>query len=542
MGPRTMGPRATVPLAIGPGFRDRMGWLHTWAGVLVGALLFAIFWMGSLSVFDKEIDRWMIPETRIVPTGTPVSYDALIRPALSVAGGAAAYLNFLAPDEREPTVKFYYQDTDGTFHAAHLDPRTGAPLDLTDSLAGTGFIFPFHYGLHITWYDLGYWIVGFAGMSMLVLLVSGLFIHRKIIAEFFIFRPRKNPRRSTLDLHNLTSLIGLPFYILISFSGLLIFFTIYFPWAIQQPFGGDDTLMARELFGAYPVAVTGEPGTLGSVDAMIGHAERTWSARAGTPVQADVIRILNYGDAGASVYLRNTFPRRRVTLSEHIMVMDGATGRVLSDYSAPPVKRVFAWIEGAHFVQFGHWPLRWLYFAAGLSGCVMIATGLLFWIRARVRKGVGAPVKVRAVRAVAVGAVTGLMAATGAFLVANRLLPKGAALLGQDRSELEIWVFFLVWAGTFVHAVLRGQAAWREQTCLLAGLAFSAALLNGITTGDHLAATIARGYWPVAGLDLMLLTVAAVALAAARRLGRAPAPLPAPKVTTAQSPGTAPAE
>ena len=41
-----------------------------------------------------------------------------------------------------------------------------------------------------------------------------------------------------------------------------------------------------------------------------------------------------------------------------------------------------------------------------------------------------------------------------------------------------------------------------------------------LTTGDHLFHTLAIGYWPVAGFDLTLLVTAALALVAARRLGR----------------------
>ena len=37
-------------------------------------------------------------------------------------------------------------------------------------------------------------------------------------------------------------------------------------------------------------------------------------------------------------------------------------------------------------------------------------------------------------------------------------------------------------------------------------LGVAAVALNGVTTGDHLARTIAAGYWPVAGVDLALLT------------------------------------
>ena len=59
------------------GFRASMGWVHTWAGVVVGALLFAIFWMGTLAVFDREIDRWMAPMTRVAMPDKPLSFDWL---------------------------------------------------------------------------------------------------------------------------------------------------------------------------------------------------------------------------------------------------------------------------------------------------------------------------------------------------------------------------------------------------------------------------------------------------------------------------------
>ena len=41
---------------MGADLRAAMGWLHTWAGLALGAILFAIFWMGTLSVFDREIE------------------------------------------------------------------------------------------------------------------------------------------------------------------------------------------------------------------------------------------------------------------------------------------------------------------------------------------------------------------------------------------------------------------------------------------------------------------------------------------------------
>ena len=44
------------------GFRQAMSWLHTWAGLTLGWVLFFIFLTGTVGYFDTEIDRWIQPE------------------------------------------------------------------------------------------------------------------------------------------------------------------------------------------------------------------------------------------------------------------------------------------------------------------------------------------------------------------------------------------------------------------------------------------------------------------------------------------------
>ena len=58
-------------------FRLSMTWLHTWFGLVLGYVLVVVFFFGALSVFDREIDRWAIPETRFEPQPMP-SFDAML--------------------------------------------------------------------------------------------------------------------------------------------------------------------------------------------------------------------------------------------------------------------------------------------------------------------------------------------------------------------------------------------------------------------------------------------------------------------------------
>jgi len=95
-----------------------------------------------------------------------------------------------------------------------------------------------------------------------------------------------------------------------------------------------------------------------------------------------------------------------------------------------------------------------------------------------------------------------------------------------ERDVFEAGAFWTAWLLAGVHAALQSRPvqqgriapAWRQQCYASATLAIAAVALNWITTGEHLGRSIARGYWPVAGFDLVLLAAAAIALMAARRL------------------------
>lgn len=493
-----------------------MNWLHTWTGVVLGGLLFAVFWMGTLSVFDREIDSWMAPLTRLPAPPSDFSVDSL-RPSLARAIAAKAIQwRAVLPTEREPFARVEWRTATGSV-VELFDPLTGASLDDPGTWAASGFFYPFHYSLQLHAGEIGIWLVGAAGMGMLVMFVSGVLVHRRIFADFFTLRIGRKPRRLLLDLHNLSGVVVLPFHVAITLSGLILLWPTYMPSGWQAAYADRGTFNA-DVFGGYTRPKLNRPGgEVASLDAMEAEARRLWN---GDPPGRVTLR--NPGDAAAIVQL-NRLSEDRVTVSADTMYFDAASGALLDRRNdTRPAMTVQRFIAGLHIIQFRNWTLRWIYFVLGLLGCALIATGLLFWVESRRKRHAQLGLNgVRFVEGLATGSVTGIIMATLAVFVANRLLPLRAEFLGHERAALEIWVFYLVWLSSFGHAWLRPRRAWIEQCWALATLATGAVLLNWITTGDHLIRSLShRPLWRIAGMDIVLLGGAAISAMAALKLRR----------------------
>lgn len=551
-----------------PQFRHTMTWLHTWFGLALGLVLMVVFFFGSLSVFDREIDRWAIPDTRYEPQPMP-SFDKMLKPIFESMQPDEAARAMTAPladrplpahfdtprtwgaytTHRDPVLLLFagYEVPGAKDHETAIwanrtvDPRSGTALPTDRLKLGSEFFYPLHYSLTLDWKNVGYWIVGFSALMMLMALVTGVIMHRKIFRELFTFRPKKSTQRSMLDMHNLTGVVALPFHFFFAFTGLVIFAYIYFPVTHTQLAPLHDRheqIEAKET--GLPHDRAGVAAPLASVDAMVLEAQRRWAAK-GMAGDVGFLNLTHVGDANGyvSVYRAGT---DRVQLTGEGIHFKASTGALLREDPPPTiVARINEFLTGLHLQHFKHWLLRWLYVLGGLSGCACIATGLFFFVEKRKRQHAKQGVAgARIVDALAVTVVTGMLVATLSLLIANRLLPDTLPAGWPLRGSMEKYCFWGAWVLAALHAwwrtasVAEGRLApaWREQCLAIAVLAVTAPVLNWITTGDHLLRTIAAAYWPVAGTDLFMLTGAAVAALAARKLARrANRPLGAKNVT-----------
>ena len=539
--------------------RQAMAWLHTWLGLILGFVLMVCFFFGALSVFDREIDRWSIPETRFDPQPMP-SFDNMLMDVFSRIepeeneykrqmpryhdsdAGPMTPRTELPADEywaytthRDPVLRMgagfrvpFPKDPESHNHIhgeITIDPRSGASVPDDHLKIGSEWFYPLHYSLNINWNFLGFFIVGIAGFFMLVALITGVWIHRKIFKEFFTFRRDKSKQRRILDMHNMTGVVALPFHFFFAFTGLIIFIAFYYmpvTNTMLQPLHNMHQALEAQQQGL-PHERSGIDAPLGSVDAMVTEAKRRWASRdmAG---EVGFLQIHHVGDANAYVSIYRAGSDRVSLVGEGIH-FNGVTGDVLREDPPHGISESIAeFLTGLHLQHFEHWFLRWLYVIGGLLGCMCIATGFMFFVEKRKQQHANAGSQgSRIVDAFAVTTVTGMIVATIAMLLANRIIPGTT----EGKGDIEKWVFCITWALMFIHAVVRSRPvasarsnpAWAAQCRLISVLSFIAVLANWLTTGDHLIKTlITDTYWAVAGVDLSLIASGIIAGVVAHRI------------------------
>lgn len=492
-----------------------MAWLHTWSGLVTGWVLFFVFVTGTAGYFDNEITRWMEPERplRQAPDTTDKgSLAVLALDQLEQLAPNAAYWGIILPHAsrnprtwRDFAVEWETLPTADQVRGSRgqqlLDPQTGnhvAPV-VTRDTGGGERLYRMHYALHYIDRQLAYYIVGVCTMLMLVAIVTGVITHKKIFKDFFTFRPGKG-QRSWLDAHNVVSVMALPFFVMITYSGLLLFATTYMPSGVAALYGTDRDAVVRffdELRGREAAAAVSRPQA--SVPTMIASAEEAWG-------REQVASVLIRRDVGAE-------PRVEIhrVRGGQVSFYDGDILRFHAHSGEPlpldapssltvTTNEIF---RGLHEGLFADTTLRWLYFIAGLLGCGMIGTGLVLWTQKRRQRQAGR-FGFRLVEALNVATIAGLPAGVAAYFWANRLLPVDL----PGRAAWEVNCLFLVWGEALIYAYFRDtRKAWAELIWLAAGAYALLPLVNALTTDKHLAATLAAGDWVLAGFDLTVLAL-----------------------------------
>lgn len=560
-------PSKQAPPARPRGIRQTMSDLHIWTGLLVGWLLYAIFLTGSVSYFREEISRWAQPEAPLggaarvaepaiepqaaharraeAPQDSPAIAQRLVDAMQSRHAPEAGRWTINLPSAREPlaSVSWSKAARAGERPAraqqrATLDPYTGDRLELRDTRGGD-FFYRFHYNLHYVPVLWGRWIIGLCTMFMLVAIISGIITHKKIFADFFTFRWGKG-QRSWLDAHNGLSVLGLPFHLMITYTGLVTLMLMYMPWGAEQAFptpAQQNTLRAELSSFREARPPSAEKAPLTGVADLVRQAQARWGY-----AHVERLTIDNPGRTNATITIRRG-DGGRVSESPRYLVFDGVSGRLLEEKdSVGHAAETRGVLLALHTGRFADDWIRWFYLILGLGGTAMIGTGLVLWTvkrRAKLPDPTRPYFGFRLVERLNIATVAGLPVAMAAFLWGTRLLPTDLAA----RPAREVDLFFLIWALMAVHACLRPpRRAWIEQWVLATLLLALTPVLNALTSDRGLPGSLLAGDWVFAGFDLAMLALAALTASFAWRTARHRPRVPAARGRKAREAGHQPPE
>lgn len=510
-----------------------MAWLHTWVGLVTGWVLFFVFVTGTAGYVDDEITRWMQPE---LPLSSQVERDDE-----RMLGMALARLEAVASDAKSWTVTLPHYGLEprgerglsiaweslppdghnfGLRGSENLDPVTGDFLQEVEprATAGGRGLYRMHYVLRYMPVSTGIQIVGICTVLMLLAVITGVITHKKIFTDFFTFRPGKG-QRSWLDAHNVVSVMSLPFFLMITYTGLVFFTFNYLPAGRDVLYGSsgvqrqayfDELRGPRKDYEAVTLPSVSVPDLLHRIHTD-GGVDQIASLQLMHPKnQTPYVDVRRAGAVGVNYYHPDM---------ERFSAIDGT--RLVFDDDSNATFRTQRTLFALHEGNFANWWLRWLYFISGLLGCAVIGTGLVLWTVKRRTQHQNRIAKqgadsftarlntggLRLVEVLNAGTLVGVPLGVAVCFWANRLLPVGLA----DRAAWELNALFLAWGMSLLYACVRPlKRAWLELLYLTVAAFALVPVLNALTTDKHLGVTLPYGDWGLAGFDLTILGLAAV--------------------------------
>jgi len=386
---------------------------HSVLGLSFAALIYIVSLSGALTLFVPEISLWELPDTEAAYETTPRAIAAAAHNAEAELEDGNEILNVVAygPDEFRPylTVRLNQRagrgaPLDSTDWIA--DPRTGELLDVAEA-PYAHLIEDLHTVLLLPnpW---GRYLVGIIGVCMFTLILSGIFAHPTIFKDAFKLRLKRNARMAWTDMHNRLSVWGLPFHLVITFTGAFLGVAGITVVALAMlAYEGDQEAAIQVIQGPQPVLDAPLMAASPDYESMLTRSEaadRRFSLLvASNPKSSGHTTSVAYYEEGILSMRTSDIYRN----SGEFLEKFGGSG-------SPAGARVFGMVQPLHYGTFGGYPIKLLYFVLSLALTYITSTGMMIWFKRKKQQGQPKP----KTEALWRGMTTGLSAA----LVATALV------------------------------------------------------------------------------------------------------------------------
>jgi uncharacterized iron-regulated membrane protein len=490
---------------------------HTVSGIIITAVLFVIFFAGSFSFFKNEIAAWQTNNPNNIADKRSLNYNRIVdtvEKKYNLYGREVSlYVN-----PHSSKINVYVSGSKDTVNNKekggffYLDPQTFATANYEASYDLGEFLYRLHFlaqvnGIGNLGFPLGYYIAGAVAFIFLFALITGLLVHwKKIVSNFYLFRPWEKLKTVWTDLHTALGVITFPFLFVFAVSGayFLISYPLFTkPTVALQYNGNEDSLFAALGYGSHELALKQQPAAKPDINHFVDRAYKQWKG-----ANVNHVEVLNYGDASMQVHVGGVMPTSQKFTSSGELVFDAASGTVLKHRDPMTPSSYSDVVENAvyvlHFGDYGGYATKIFYFLLGICSCIVIISGVLIWLVARDKNNI--PEKKRKfnlwLTRVYLSVCLSMFPVTAASFIAVKLNPYGGMAF--------IYAFyFWLWLAVSIAFLFQKDIYKICRDNLLAGAVIGICIpvINGIVTGNWVWVSYAGGYHGILLVDVFWLLV-----------------------------------
>ncbi len=413
---------------------------HGWIGIISSILLFIVTFSGIPALFEAELAQWQSPNN----PNLNVQQQDLDKALLTAQSQGFNHTTFFiqTADDVNGNIYFaHYFEDDTPAHIVKVNPNDGqivpeANSDIAELLTHL------HTDLHLP-HPWGGYLVGFAGMAMLLAIIAGIFIHLKWRKEFVMLRPKRSWRLLLTDQHKLLGLWSLPFTLILAFSGTILgLLNLISPILAVAAFNGDVPKATEAVLG--PKAIISQEYVRSQpINNLLIKQQQQMP-----DVDMDFIFIDGLNDKGGLIKFSGSHKTKLSNLeSVTFKLANGEQVHRGSFVEKGVFQRIFAAVTPLHYVMYGNGWLKVLYALSALAVCGLILSGNMLWLERRQNKQNASPNN-HWLGQLTIGSCGGLVVATAGVIAASQVLR--IFNLAQQQIQFEVYIFWGTWLALII--------------------------------------------------------------------------------------------
>ncbi len=490
---------------------------HTVSGIVISVVLYVIFFAGSFSFFRDDFAVWETNGKAETGEKIVLDYNKALQKIDSAYVLQGRNIRISRP-HAEQFVNVNLEPTkdslagkkarEGAFF--YLDTKTFRTADYAQTYTLGEFLYRLHFLAQIP-YPVGYYLSGFTALFFLFAIITGVLVHwKKIVSNFFVFRPKEKWKTLWTDAHTALGMIGLPFQFVYAVTGtfFMISAVIVAPF-VTALYNGDQKALFRDLgYFDKEYAYEGKKAAaLPDLEKLVLQTGQRWKN-----IEITGVDIQNYGDAGMHVIVSGQLPKAEKFSGVGKMMFDASGVKIAEKdpYATTSyVEGVRSILYHIHYGDYGGYALKIISFLMGLVTCFVIMSGVMIWLTAREKKNMDekkrrfnlAVIRVYLAVGLSLYPVTAL-----AFIVVKTTGHSGMSFLYP--------FFFLTWLAVTVLLLLKKGYAHINKVTLLSGgiMGLFIPIANASVTGNWFWAGIHEGQFSVWFTDVFWLVLSVLAL------------------------------